>query len=249
MMSTEPINLENDISGLIDRLACGELDEATRTRVLAWLEANPWRWRACGLAFLEAQTWSQALGQWPRAHDHHRNIAQPAPVPASKEVPGRRRAARCAWGVAALLVAFGLGLASRDMVVVGRQPVERSLASQSSPASTFEASSGTHAPAANGGPESALSSEPVLAAVDVQSEAGFEPSSPIHISVVPASADVRDDTAHPAEIPEYVRRQWERRGYNVSFERRYLFARLPDGQQVAVPVEQLQLNPTLAQIN
>ena len=41
----------------------------------------------------------------------------------------------------------------------------------------------------------------------------------------------------------------ERRGYKVSFERRYLFARLPDGQQVVVPVEQLHVNAIPSNIN
>src|SRR5258707_481533 len=56
---------ERELPGLLDRLVCGELDELPRGRLLEWLDEDPLRWRACGLAFLEAQTWSQALGQWP----------------------------------------------------------------------------------------------------------------------------------------------------------------------------------------
>jgi len=44
-------------------------------------------------------------------------------------------------------------------------------------------------------------------------------------------------------------KQWERRGYKVSLERRYLFARLPDGQQVAVPIEHVHVNPIPVSIN
>jgi hypothetical protein len=41
------------------------------------------------------------------------------------------------------------------------------------------------------------------------------------------------------ELPDYVRRQWERRGFKFDAERRFLLARLPDGEQVAVPIERL----------
>lgn len=45
----------------LDRLVDGELDEATRRRLLTQLEQTPDGWRRCALAFLEAQAWHSAL--------------------------------------------------------------------------------------------------------------------------------------------------------------------------------------------
>jgi len=76
-------------------------------------------------------------------------------------------------------------------------------------------------------------------------------TAPIRIPVMPAGSESGDELTarRPVQIPEYVRQQWERRGYKVFLERRYVFARLPDGQQVAVPVAQLHVNPVPVNIN
>ena len=65
------------------------------------------------------------------------------------------------------------------------------------------------------------------------------PAGAIQIPVVPRDTSVDRDRAAVTEIPEYVREQWERRGFELTTERRYLFARLADGQQVVVPVDQV----------
>jgi hypothetical protein len=41
-------------------------------------------------------------------------------------------------------------------------------------------------------------------------------------------------------ISEYDRQKWERRGYQLSKEKRFLPAELPDGKKVVVPVEQVK---------
>jgi hypothetical protein len=46
---------------LLDLLVDDELGEAQRRDVLAWCEREPDGWRRCALAFLEAQSWAQAL--------------------------------------------------------------------------------------------------------------------------------------------------------------------------------------------
>ena len=46
---------------LLDRLVDGELADDERRELLLQLEKNPDGWRRCALAFLEAQTWRQAL--------------------------------------------------------------------------------------------------------------------------------------------------------------------------------------------
>jgi hypothetical protein len=42
-------------------------------------------------------------------------------------------------------------------------------------------------------------------------------------------------------ISEYVRKQWERRGFELEEETRYLPAKLPDGRTVMVPVTKVHV--------
>jgi hypothetical protein len=242
---------ESELPSLLDRLVCGELDETARRHLLAWLEAEPPRWRLCGLAFLEAQAWSHAFGELPRSdHDHLRDTVQPTHCPTSKTVP-RQRGTRAfhTLGLVALSVAFGLGLAVRDVIMPQSPPRELHVSARAAPQLSSQQSTSGDRAANGGGLDTPSRAEPVLAALELNSEAGFDDTSPIHIPVMPASANSVQGSPQTAEIPDYVRQQWERRGYKISFERRYLFARLPDGQQVVVPVEELDLNPTSLQIN
>src|SRR4051794_41175929 len=50
-----------DNQHLIDRLVDGELDPAGRRALLVHFETEPGGWRRCALAFLEAQSWREAL--------------------------------------------------------------------------------------------------------------------------------------------------------------------------------------------
>jgi hypothetical protein len=51
---------------ILDRLVDGELAEAERREVLQTLERQPDGWRQCALAFLEAQSWGDALTELAR---------------------------------------------------------------------------------------------------------------------------------------------------------------------------------------
>src|SRR5262245_58950532 len=106
-MKTNTTVADDNFPSLVDRLVCGELDETARGRVLAWLEEEPARWRVCGLAFLEAQTWSQALKDV--------SVGTMAPVLPAGAVAsrasrtadtGRRGVVRRVLTAAAVLVAF-----------------------------------------------------------------------------------------------------------------------------------------------
>jgi hypothetical protein len=54
---------------ILDRLVDGELAEIERREVLQTLERQPDGWRQCALAFLEAQSWGEALTQLARQPD------------------------------------------------------------------------------------------------------------------------------------------------------------------------------------
>jgi hypothetical protein len=51
---------------ILDRLVDGELGESERREVLQTLERQPDGWRQCALAFLEAQSWGDALTHFVR---------------------------------------------------------------------------------------------------------------------------------------------------------------------------------------
>jgi hypothetical protein len=65
----------------------------------------------------------------------------------------------------------------------------------------------------------------------------------VHAPVVPVGDTSGELAAAPPALPDYVRRQWERRGFDVQTQRRYLFATLPGGERVVVPVDDLKFNP------
>jgi hypothetical protein len=59
---------------------------------------------------------------------------------------------------------------------------------------------------------------------------------------LPVSTDAGShEIAEASSISDYERRMWERRGFEVIEELRYLPARLPDGRIVMVPVNKVQL--------
>ncbi len=226
------------MASLLDRLASGELEEEPRRQVLAWLEEDPRRWRLCGLALLEAQTWSQTLGLWAvdgRSQTDGKRVMSTAGVekysvlstqyPESQ--PGRRILALGAAALSAcLLVSFSLGFGLRGLM--------SATASVQKPTPS--------APSTLRQSRSNELSEPVLASFTVQSGAGLESASQIHVPVVRGESQAPHDAGSFKELSDYERQQWERRGYKLSRERRYLFAKLPDGQQVVVPVDQILVN-------
>lgn len=143
-MNTEPSDCGSEMGNLIDRLVCSEIDDAARGRLIAWLEAEPTRWRLCGLAFLEAQMWQEAfregvsvapsfqpanvvegltgtfqnLPQFPLRVSRDQNEADPQLAELTNDQRSRRT-----WPTmrgfsavaAAVLVAFGLGLTAGSL--------------------------------------------------------------------------------------------------------------------------------------
>lgn len=239
-MNTESDDVASTMPSQVDRLVCGELDESARQKLLAWLEAEPARWRMCGVAFLEAQAWSRAIERWPRADDQSCSSAG-ATLRLAPGQSRRRALVRQATIAAAVVIAFGLGIAFRDFSAAAQRAAETADVSGDVPG-------GTRKDLSNGDSNLPSKQESVLASLNVETGDGFGHSTPIHFPVVPAAIDENHLQEH-AEIPDYVRQQWERRGYKVSLERRFLFAKLADGQKVVVPVDQLRVNPLPIHVN
>ena len=77
---------------IFDRLVDGELSEAERRELLQMLDRRPDGWRRCALAFLEQQTWGQALAEQVRQADTARRIRAGKPREGSRR--GRRSGRR-----------------------------------------------------------------------------------------------------------------------------------------------------------
>src|SRR5262245_66209563 len=66
--------LNEDI--LIDRLVDGELTGDERRQLLESFDKHPEGWRRCALAFLEAQSWREELGQVARGLSSETNVSK-----------------------------------------------------------------------------------------------------------------------------------------------------------------------------
>lgn len=212
----------------LERLVAGELDEASRAEALAWLDADPSRWRLCGLAFLETQAWSESLSRWASAIVPQAS-SRPSPLPfpqtPRRRVPFRLRDAALAAG---LFSAFLAGAMTRGMLAGSDRSVP-------SPGAVVADS----APGQPASAETATNNGPLMATVVLPPAAAGAPSAEVRLPVVKRNTPSAVSNTPSPPLPDNVRRQWERRGYTFDAERRYLLARLPDGEQVAVPIERL----------
>jgi hypothetical protein len=214
---TERVVLTEGVATQIDRLVSGDLSEPDRRSLIAWLDEEPVRWRMCAIAFLEAQTWQQATEQ--AVGNALRGV--PASQDSGFRVQKEFRRAPILWpqflAVAGLvLLAFVAGaFAARNW-------------SRSSPPLPQLAQSAQ---------VSGQSSGPVLATVSLRTNLDPRLQAQLTLPVEPAD----DSLPTASSISDYVRKQWERRGYELSEETQYLPATMPDGRQVMVPVNKIRV--------
>lgn len=189
MSAVKPIRGVGIEQTTLDRLVDGELDGARRAELLRELDGEPDGWKRCALAFLEAQSWREAVAV---------EIAPVDGVPRRVRGPSGRAPYRQAFGIAAaVFVAFGAGFVAR-----GPRPSD-----------------------GNGAAGSMLAHRPEIKDSRVDDNA-----LPLRRTEPPATA-----------VPEYLRRQMERQGYQVNGDRKMVPVALEDGRKVAVPVETVSL--------
>jgi len=206
------------ISVQIDRLVSGDLPEPDRRSLLAWLDEEPSRWRACALAFLEAQTWEQATAATREGEAR----AEPLVRGSGFRVQEGGANAKRRWSdwlaiAGMLLVAFAAGAIAGMRWIPPPTPASQFAQSEPSPLSP--------------------PTGPQLATVSVRTNLDPRLTAQLTLPVEPAEAM----PAAASSIPDYVRKQWERRGYELVEETRYLPAKMPDGRTVMVPVNRVQL--------
>ncbi|MCI0360186.1 MAG: hypothetical protein L0211_17045 [Planctomycetaceae bacterium] len=216
---TSPLFGADVVSAQIDRLVSGDLPESDRRSLLAWLDEEPSRWRTCALAFLEAQTWEQAVA-WPEETREGEAPAEPRVQGSGFRVQGSSGLANRTWihwlAIAGLLlIAFGAGAWSAWSYLPRPAPAMP--------------------PMVASGPQRPI--DPLLATVSVRTNLDPRLQAQLMVPVEPAA----EPSGGALSISDYDRAQWERRGYELVEETRYLPAKMPDGRPVMVPVKRVRL--------
>ena len=211
-------NLE--LGARIDRLVANELDHDDRRALLLQLDAAPENWRLCALAFLEDQAWRTALG---RSRPQVAPIVQP-PTPTSTRHRGRSSTTSRFPLAASLFIAVaaggflaGIGVVERSSLLAGI------MARLNPPAASTQRS-------AEAKPTPGVSHSDDRSRTDRLALDEF------------ATTDDRWAGERLATIPDYVKAQWERRGFQFEANRRLLGFDLQDGRRVAVPVDAVELD-------
>jgi hypothetical protein len=209
----------------LDRLAAGDLPENEREALLAWLDEDIARWRACGLAFLESQLWE---GAFACGSASPRRSALNEPRQAVSPNVARRDRSRVSMLTlaAAASIAFAGGLAiaqwlPRDSDRPAHRIVEGNLPRDVAP-SPPEAPTG-----------------PLLATVPVRMNS--DPRLPLMLQLPVSTEPAEGSAAEGSSVSDYDRKKWAKRGFEVHEERRLLPATLPDGRPVVVPVNKVRL--------
>ena len=195
---------------LLDRLVDGELDDTRRAALLRSLDGTPDGWKRCALAFLEAQAWQQAMRAAP---GHARTTHSPSAARPSLMLPRRTLGL-----AAAVLIAFGVGFFARTDT--SRDSGRPSLAASTN-----------HTGLALGAdfrPDGWLTTSD-----------GNGRTVPVPLFAAAGGADAHALSDQPA-IPEYLRQQLEREGYEVRNARKLVSVALKDGRTATVPVETVQ---------
>lgn len=228
---------------LFDLLVDGELSEPQRRRLLASLDDTPDGWRRCALAFLEAQCLHRELGRIPCVRPDGSQAVKRSGAGAATGARWRTFVAMAA----SFLVALGLGICMRSLLVGDRDSVSPSaeVAESDVPADRAELdgspkeSSIAVSGAANDPPESPDS----WRMVSFPLSDGSEGSEMVRLPVVERdSIDEAWLMNLPQSIPPDVVQAIEDSGHRVRSQRRLLPLRMKDGRRLVVPVDQVELH-------
>ncbi len=223
-MSLPPIE-QASIREWLDQLVANELNEVQRAELFRWLEAETERWRDCGLAFLEAQTWASAFGELETTAPRQITIPS-APLKASP-LAGMGKGLAIA---VSLLLTFFCGTKWTEYRNVSKPPTQfvTNTASTTEDATKMEIDP-TDRPTDQ--PSMVPSTHPVLEI----SAFRRNPAGKIEKVNLPVTA-VESNSRHS---PTKIKRNLEDRGYAVKTEQRYVPATMADGRKVMLPFDQI----------
>ncbi len=222
---------------VIDRLVDGELDDDGRRQVLASLDYTHDGWRRLALAFVEAQTWREDLGDLLRPADT-------APLPVRQT--GRTARSPRPWMFALAMAAsfsFAFFLAwmfrgdePRDAMpshVVSTTPSETIRVEDLTVPSTPKPAVESLADA--GDPRDAVNADDAA-----NSAGGADTTIDVPLVMVGDDGDPWDRVERPV-LPPRIRQLLERLGHRVQTRRDLIPIQLPNGQRGVVPVEQVDV--------
>ncbi|MFO0940170.1 MAG: hypothetical protein U0930_05330 [Pirellulales bacterium] len=215
---------------LVDRLVCGELDEDQRFELLTYLEHKPEYWRQVGIAFMEAQSWTEAIvPERPesRLKIHEAQIISPSFDPKSRTNRGR-------WNWLPLMAA--ICLISFTFGWLFKQVSEGDGNSESIIAKDL-----TSSPVAK-------SDEMVWATID--SRVMLIPIQGARVQVPVRIEDGKiQRSSYSPEISDYEMAQFRRHGIALKPEKKFISGTLPDGRNVAIPLDGFVATHTPQMVN
>ena len=236
----------------IDLLVDGELDAASRRRLLVTFDERPGAWRRCALAFLEAQSFAGGAHAM-LASDVRVDEAQalykscaPAPVivPAARPWWNVPHSGMALAAAASFLLAFGLAWYARQATLPAPgvdEGAARALAALSGANRSHAFPTAPQAWASSG--SSAARQLPDGVTLVVNDRATGRPEE-IQLPVVESSdpREVWRALEQPAVSPP-LRDALERLGHHVEEHRQLVPVSLRDGRQAIVPVDDIEIMP------
>jgi hypothetical protein len=221
--------LSEDI--LLDRLVDGELTGSERRQLLESFDKRPEGWRRCALAFLEAQSWREELGQVARGQASETSVSK---SPAPSVTPSRKSnwSSVVIWlaMAACLLLAFGLGLMQRER---GQQIAGGSLNPTGQVAKLTP-------PSNSASPNATKPGDAVT--FFVKDDGGR--MQPVRVPLVDASTlDKELGVKFQTGVPDEVRNHLKDSGYAVKSKRQYAPLWLENGRPMILPVEDTNIIP------
>ncbi|MBN1588672.1 MAG: hypothetical protein JW888_04080 [Pirellulales bacterium] len=233
----------NDDDPLFDLLVDGQLDEPRRRELLAGLDDRPGGWRRCALAFLEAQSWREAMDALAGA---------PSPAePASNMLATQdtqRRNGRWSKHITTLL-----GMAASFLLAIGLTSWMHDIQRAGGPVGGTVAAGITGSEfTPHGQTGQPLEAIPLQRAPesghDVQLVGMLGKGPDGRFQTVGLPAVTRDQLDEdwlqklPSAIPEKVTQSLQRAGHEVHGSRQLVPFRLKDGRRLVVPVDQLDVH-------
>jgi hypothetical protein len=224
-----------------DRLVDGRLADEDRRHLLSALDDRPGGWRACALAFLEAQAWRADLGALASERTPAASVVrQPIDI-AGAAAPDNRSAVPSTMHwlalAACVLVAFGLGTLWQEN---GTSPIVTTGAAP--PSETQLASDDAQPQSIPPEPESSDA-----LTLWVRDHTGR--AQRLHVPLVDAGAvDQQLGVRFRSGVPDSLRSQLRERGYDVFSTRRYAPLVLENGGSLVVPVEDTRIVPVSSDV-
>lgn len=235
-MNDEQFRDDRVVERWLDRLADGELDEASRRSLMEWLDEEPIRWRHCALTILESKEFERTIVDWAAAATvSASHVVQQVNLPSHLQNTSsanglHRQAGPVRWrsfsvAAVAAIFTFASGMIVDRCWNAGSHLADTSPRSHSqSPEWSNQTANDDRMPSNTQQitPDVAHRREVVSDSVAVTGNSGS-----------PATVPARS-----AMLPDYVRGQLERQGYRVNSQQKLVSVVLPDGEQMTIPVEE-----------